>query len=171
MRFDMTLPFPGQRALLAQRWQAMPSRDRLAITLLALFMLLVVLYLGLWLPAERRVEQAKTYFEQQRALNLYLQSRAPEVRGLQDRPAQASVDPARLQGVVTSTAAEQGLAVERLDNEGEAGVQVSLQPAPFPQLLRWFLQLQEQGVSIQEAGLDRAEEGRVAARLSLKAGS
>lgn len=166
-----TLPFSTQRDALAQRWQAMPPRDRLALALLGGFLLLVLLYLGFWRPAERRLEQARTHFEQQRQLHAYLQARAPEARTRQAQPTRSTVDPAHLQGVVTASAAEQGLSIERLDNEGEAGVQASLQPAPFPQLLRWFVHLQEQGVNIQEAGLDRSDQGQVTARLSLKAGS
>src|SRR3990167_3210198 len=57
---------------------------------------------------------------------------------------------------------------ERLDNSGDGALQLNLQPAPFAQLLRWFTVLQEQGVQIAEAGLDRAEDNKVAARLSLR---
>ena len=78
------------------------------------------------------------------------------------------LDPARLQGLVTASATEQGLAVERMDSEGDGSVQVSLQAAPFAQLLRWFAVLEEQGVQIVEAGLDRSEENKVAARLTLR---
>jgi general secretion pathway protein M len=35
-------------------------------------------------------------------------------------------------------------------------------------LLRWFSVLQEQGVQIAEAGLDRSEANQVAARLSVR---
>ncbi|MNF17653.1 General secretion pathway, M protein [compost metagenome] len=50
-------------------------------------------------------------------------------------------------------------------------MQVNLQPAAFPNLLRWFGVLEGQGVRIDEAGLNRNEDGRVTARVSLKAGS
>jgi general secretion pathway protein M len=156
---------------LAQRWEALPPRDRLALAGLGLFALLVLLYLAVWRPAERQRAAAQDYFLQQRDLNAYLESRAPLARNLQRRPqAQAQVDAAHLQGFVTSSAEEQGLAVERLDNAGE-GVQVNLQPASFATLLQWFEQLQAQGVRITEAGLDRTADDRVTARLVLQAGS
>ena len=79
-----------------------------------------------------------------------------------------TLDPARLQGLVTASAAEQGLAIERLDTEGLGVVQVSLQPVAFAQLLRWIQALEGQGVRVEEAGLDRAEENRVTARLNLR---
>lgn len=168
--FNQGLQLQWQRSSLAQRWRALPSRDRLALLVLGAFLTLVLGYLLLWQPAARAAQAARSAFEEQRSLHAYLQSRAPELRGRQLQP-RASVDPARLQGLVTASAAEQGLAIERLDAEGQGAVQVSLQPAPFEQLLRWLQALEGQGVGIEEAGMERRDEGRVAARLTLRAGS
>ena len=88
-------------------------------------------------------------------------------RSLASRP-QVSIEPARLQGLVTASAGVQGLTIERLDSDSDGALQVSVQPAPFAQLLRWFAALEAQGVQIAEAGLDRAEDSKVAARLSLR---
>lgn len=168
--FNQGLQLQWQRSTLAQRWQRLSPRDRLALLALAAFLALVLFYLLLWQPAARGVQSARSAFEEQRSLHAYLQSRAPELRGRELRP-RTSVDPARLQGLVTASAAEQGLAIERVDAEGYGAVQVSLQPAPFEQLLRWLQSLEGQGVRIEEAGLERRDEGRVAARLGLRAGS
>jgi general secretion pathway protein M len=158
-----------QRSPLALRWQGLPARDRLALMALSVFLLLVLFYLALWQPAQRHAQDARAAFEEQRALYAYLQSRAPQMQG-RDLQSRASLDPARLQGVVTASAAEQGLVIERLDTEGFGAVQVNLQPVAFAQLLRWIEALEEQGIRVEEAGLDRAEENRVTARLSLRAG-
>lgn len=152
---------------LAQRWQHLARRERLMLGLLAVFLLGTLLYLGVWRPVSSQKVEALRYLEQQRELHGYLQVRAPEVMDLQRRPA-VSLDPARLQGLVTASATEKGLAVERLDSEGSGGVQVSLQPAGFDRLLSWFGDLQAQGVRIEEAGLDRQGDGRIAARLTLR---
>ena len=154
---------------LLARWQQLPSRDRLALGLLGGFLLLVLLYLALWRPASQHLDQARSYLQQQRALHAYLQAHAPQVRAAQGRP-QADLDPATLQGLVTASAASQGLNIERLDNQGDGGLQVSLQPTDFPRLLRWLIGLQEQGVQVEEAGLERAQEGLVSSRLLLRAG-
>lgn len=156
-----------ERSLLVQRWRALAPRDRLSLTCLALFVLLVLLYLVLWQPAQQRLASARSAFETQRELHAYLQSRAPLARSLASKP-QVSIEPARLQGLVTASAAAQGLAIERLDSDGGGVLQVSVQPASFAQLLRWFAALEAQGVQIAEAGLDRAEDSKVAARLSLR---
>lgn len=158
-----------QRSPLAQRWQVLPARDRAALLILGLFLLVVVLYLGLWQPAHRYAHDARADFEQQRALHAYMLGRAPEVRG-QDQSPRPVVDAARLQGLVTASAAEQGLVIERLDAESAGAVQVSLQPVAFDQLLRWLQVLEGQGVRVEEAGLERREQGQVASRLILRAG-
>lgn len=158
-----------QDSALARRWRDLPPRDRLALSLLAAFLGAVLLYLLLWQPVQQRLDGARTAFEQERALYAYLQENAPLARSVALKP-QVNLDPARLQGLVTASAAEQGLAIERLDSDGEGALQVSLQAAPFTQLLRWLDVLQEQGVRISEAGLDRAEENRVSTRLTLRTG-
>ena len=137
---------------LTARWQGMPARDRLALVLLGGFLALVLLYLLLWRPVSQNLEQARSFLQQQRALHAYLQEHAPQVRSLQGRP-QVSIDATALQGLVTGSAASQGLNVERLDN-----------------LLRWLVSLEEQGVRVDEAGLERAEKGLVTTRLLLRAG-
>lgn len=153
---------------LGTRWQAMPPRDRLALSLLGGFLLLVLLYLLAWRPVSQNLEQARSFLQQQRALNSYMQAHAPEVRAVQGRP-QVSLDPARLQGLVTASSASQGLNVERLDNQGDGSLQVNLQSTEFTRLLRWLVSLEEQGVRVVEAGLERADKGLVNSRLLLSA--
>src|SRR5690606_1082766 len=125
----------------------------------------------LWRPVVERAEVAREYYQQQRELNGYMTRRAPEARAVQSTPQTTSVDPARLQSFVTGSAAEHGLSIERLDNDGGGGLQVSLQSTPFVDLLDWLADLEQQGVRIDEAGLDRAEPGRVSVRLVLRAGT
>ena len=156
-----------ESSLPMQRWRALPPRDRLALGLLGGFLLLVLLYLMVWRPAQTGALQAREYYQQERELNAYLQANAGRARGAQAAP-QESIDASRLQGFVTRSAAEHGLSIERLDNQGAGGLQVNLQPVAFADLLRWFVELEAVGVRIDEAGLDRAEQGKVSARLTLR---
>ena len=156
-----------EQSPLVRRWQQLAPRERTALAALTIFLLAVLLYLLLWRPAEQARTSARHYFEQQRELNAYLQAQAPQVRSAGERPV-ATVDPAQLQGLVTASAEQQGLTVERLDGEGEGGVQVALRPAAFASLLRWIADLDRRGVRVEEAGLDGAGDGRVAARLTLR---
>ncbi|XXF08311.1 type II secretion system protein M [Pseudomonas sp. D2-3] len=156
-----------EQSLLLQRWRTLAPREQFSLGSLGAFLFLVLLYFLVWLPAEQRLVAARSAFEIQRELNAYLHSRAPEVRSVAGAEL-VRIDPVRLQGLVTTSAATQGLTIERLDNSADGVLQLDLQPAPFAQLLRWFSVLQEQGIEIAEAGLDRAEDSKVTARLSLR---
>jgi general secretion pathway protein M len=137
--------------LLAQVSGALVPRERLALGSLGVFLLLVVLYVLLWQPAQQHLLSARSAFEAQRELNAYLHSQAPAACHLLSSP-QQTIDPARLQGTVTATSATQGLTIERLGNGGDGTLQPNLQPAPFVQLLRWFTVLQEQGCKSPKLG-------------------
>lgn len=124
-QFHERLRAQAETSQLAIRWRGLPARDRLALLWLGAFLLLVVLYLALWRPAERHLQSARQYFTEQRALHAYIQQQAPNVRQADAAAPQAQIDPAALQGMVTASAAQAGLSVERLDNEGEGAVQVA----------------------------------------------
>lgn len=150
------------------RWQAMPERDRLALSLLAGFLALVLLYLLMWRPISQNLQQARDFLQQQRTLNAYMKANAPQIQTGTDI-VQATVEPAQLQGVVTGSAASAGVSVERLDSQGDGALQVALQPLEFPRLLSWLTSLEAQGVGVDEASLERVEQGRVSSSLLLRA--
>ena len=58
----------------------------------------------------------------------------------------------------------------RLDNDGSSGLLISLAKAPFEPLLLWLSELQSQGVRLSEVNFDKAETGKVDAKVTLQAG-
>lgn len=153
---------------IAQRWQHLPSRERLALTLLAGFLALVLLYVMVWQPVVKRLERAREYYQSQQVLYTYIQENAPKARGL--GTAKVVLAPEQLQGLVTTSAQQRGLSLERLDNDGSSGLLISLAKAPFEPLLLWLTELQSQGVRLSDVNLDRAETGKVDAKVTLQAG-
>lgn len=151
-----------------QRWQQLQPRERLAVAALGLFLLLALLYLLLWQPVALNARNARSQYLQQRDLHLYLQANADQARQLSGQT-QASLAPEQLQGLVTQTAQQKGLLIERFDS-GDEGLQISLPQAPFALLLRWLNELQAQGVQLVDVSLTRGAPGKVDARLTLKAG-
>ena len=94
------------------------------------FPLLVLLYLLLWRLVSQNLEQARGFLQQQRAPHAHLQgARAPQVRAPQASSRSVSTPPRW--GLITGSASGQGLNIERLDNQGDGGLQVSLQPTDF----------------------------------------
>ncbi|WP_241364380.1 type II secretion system protein GspM [Pseudomonas aeruginosa] len=93
-QFHERLRAQAETSQLAIRWRGLPARDRLALLWLGAFLLLVVLYLALWRPAERHLQSARQYFTEQRALHAYIQQQAPNVRQADAAAPQAQIDPA-----------------------------------------------------------------------------
>lgn len=152
-----------QLSPLGQRWQQLPPRDRLALLGLGAFMAVVLIYLALWLPLQRDLQQSRAWYSQQRELHAYVLAHADQARQL---AGQQQIDAEALHGLVTRSAQERGLSIERVDSDA-TGVQVNLAPAPFANLLAWLQQLQSEGVRFADVSLERGDNGRVLARLSL----
>ncbi|EKM97216.1 general secretion pathway protein M [Stutzerimonas degradans] len=153
-----------------RRWQRLPPRDRLALGLLAAFLVALLFYLWLWLPAQRHAADAREHYQAQRELYAYLQQNSELARqmGRSDRVALA---PEELQGLVTQSAQQSNLRIESFDSGADGGLQVSLPGASYTLLLRWLAELQALGVNVGEVSLERAGEGQVDARVGLRAGS
>ena len=52
-----------------QRWQRLAPRERTSLSLLGAFLLAVLFYLWLWLPAQRQAAAARDYYQAQRELH------------------------------------------------------------------------------------------------------
>ena len=167
LSFSHQLQQRARLSPLGQRWQQLPPRDRFALLGLGFFLLMALIYLALWQPLQRDLQQSRDWYSQQRDLYAYLLAHADEARQLAGNP-QQQIDAEALHGVVTRSAQERGLSIERVDSDA-TGVQVNLAPAPFANLLAWLQQLQAEGVRFADVSLERGDNGRVLARLSLAA--
>jgi general secretion pathway protein M len=163
--FSARLQMQVSSSPLWQRWQQLPARDRLALTGLAAFFAIVLVYVLLWQPVQQHLKASRNWYAQQSELHSYLLAHADEARQAASTP-QQQVDPQALQGLVTSTAQAAGLSIERVDSDA-SGMQVNLAPSDFANLLPWLQQLQSKGVAFGEVSLERAENSLVLARLSL----
>lgn len=152
-----------------QRWQQLPPRDRLALTVLGVFFALLVVYAFIWLPLDRKLESATARYRQESELLAYLQAQAPMLRTLAKRE-RSSLGPEQLQGLITSSAQKRGLVLERLDSEGSGRLLVSLAQVPFERLIVWLRDIEKKGVTLLEIGLERNGAGRVDARLTVGVG-
>lgn len=150
---------------LRHRWQQLLPRERLALSVLFLFLVLMVLYQLLWQPAWRELREASSYYQQQHELHAYLLQHAGRARKLEAQP-NVSLPGEQLQGLVTSTAQRHGLRIERLDRD-VAALQVALAQAAFESLVGWLDELQAMGIELLEVSLRRTSSGQVEARLSL----
>ena len=152
------------------RWQRLQPRERLSLTLLGAFLLVVLFYLLLWQPAQQRVRQARADFQQERQLYGYLEQNTELARQM-SRSQAVSLAPEQLQGLVTQSAQQRGLVIESFDIGNDGSLLVALPGASYAALLRWFEELQTAGASLAEVSISRVGEGVVDARVSFRAGS
>lgn len=152
------------------RWQRLQPRERLSLGLLLAFLLALLLYLLLWQPAQQRLADARSHFEEQRDLYAYLQQNTELARQMA-RGGPPLLAPEELQGLVTRSAQQRGLLVESFDSGADGGLQVSLPGASYAMLLHWFDELQAAGAMLAEVSISRVGDGLVDARLTLRPGA
>jgi len=152
------------------RWQRLQPRERLSLGLLLAFLLAVVGYLLLWQPAQQRLAEARSHFQEQRQLYAYLEQNTELARQLAGTT-RTLLAPDQLQGLVTQSAQQRGLLVESFDSGGDGSLQVTLPGASYAMLLQWFNELQAAGASLAEVSISRVGDGVVDARLTVRPGA
>jgi len=156
-----------QDSPLWQRWQRLSVREQGVLRLSGVVMLGLLGYCLLWQPVMLRLEDARQAYLHDREVFQYMQRNAGLIRRSSEA-SEGTLLAQQLQGVVTRSAQQQGLSVERFENESGGGLSVVLSQASFVSLLQWMEKLQGDGVVLAEVMLARAGDGRVDARLSLK---
>lgn len=166
---------PSVGKLVAQ-YDQLPKRDQQALTVLVVAVFLGVLYFAVWSPVTSFHDEAVASKERAAELVAWMQSNEPVIRRLSDSgagAATASVDvPAdgrALMGLVTRSARETGLTLQRFEPSGDSAIRVWLDAAPYSEVAAWLEMLNgKHGVVIDQAALDRADDpGRVSVRLTL----
>ncbi|GGE78639.1 hypothetical protein GCM10011533_33720 [Streptosporangium jomthongense] len=166
---------PAVGKLIAQ-YDQLPRRDQQALTVLAIAVFLGFLYFAVWNPVASFHDQAAASKENASELLAWMQSNEAVIRRLSDSsagPASATgevpADGRALMGLVTRSARESGLTLQRFEPSGENAIRVWLEAVPYSQVAAWLEMLNgKHGVVIDQAALDRAgEPGRVSVRLTL----
>ncbi len=155
-------------------WDGLRPRERLMVSTAAVITALTVFYLALWEPLHQRNEQLRARLAEQRALLVWMEERAAEVRALRGGPAPGRLPAGdSLLGVIDRTARGADLKgrVSRIEPDGEDGVRVWLDGVAFDALVRWLARLQRQyGLTAASAVIDREGPGKVSARLVIRGG-
>lgn len=139
------------------------ERERLALSLLALLLGLVLTWTLLWQPQRAALQDAERQYRDELRLAADLQ-RMPASSSGQHR---TTINSGDLPGLVARTSAEANLNLERLDNQQQGRVNLSLSGS-LADLLTWLQQLGEQGVEVISANLEVNPMAHVRARLVLE---
>lgn len=143
-------------APLQQRWALLEEREQRALGLLLVALLAFALW-GLWLASHRAAQKAEQQFASGRALLQELQQATPA----------ATLAGGSVLRIASDAAAASGLALSRIEPQGDGGVRVWLEKADFNAVARWLATLAGQGVRLEQAQVEKQAEGGVSAQFTL----
>ena len=141
-------------APLRQRWMQLSGAEQRALRLLGGFLAVVVFVYGIWLPSQHAAESARATYENSRELLLWMQSAAARLEG-----GPASAAGGSVLAVVSNQASSSGLALSRIEPEGDTRVRVWLEKADFNLVAGWLGKLAGQGVRLDEVQVEKQGEG------------
>jgi len=151
--------------------ESLQPRERWMVFGCAAFVALVVLYLAVLRPLYGGVSRAETRIQEKRQLLADIKSAAAQVRS-GGRTVRVINTNQSLVVVVDQTTRKSGLAgvLKRNQPNGENGIRVRFDDAPFDQVLSWLGNVQDDyGLSIVSASFDGgAQIGQVTANLVLE---
>ncbi len=151
--------------------ESLQPRERWMVFGCAAFVALVVLYLAVLRPLYGGVSHAETRIQEKRQLLADIKSAAAQVRS-GGRAVRVIDTSQSLVVVVDQTTRKSGLAgvLKRNQPNGENGIRVRFDDAPFDQVLSWLGNVQgDYGLSIVSASFDGgAQIGQVTANLVLE---
>lgn len=166
---------PAVGKLIAQ-YDQLPRRDQQALSVLAIAVLLGILYFAVWTPAVEFHDEALGERQRSAELLTWLDANRDSLErlssaggGQSDSTANAPEDGRALMALVTRSASEAGLSLQRFEPSGDDAIRVWLDGAPFTQVASWLEQLNTgHGVQIDQASMDRQNDpGMVSVRLTL----
>lgn len=163
---------PAVGKLIAQ-YDQMPRRDQQALTVLGIAILLALLYFAVWRPAAAFHEDGVSARENAEDLLAWIESNRSTIERLATQGGATRTNAPEsgraLMSLVTSSASEAGLSLQRFEPSGNDAIRVWLENAPFTEVAGWLENLTtEHGVIIDQAALDRREApGLVSVRLTL----
>ena len=166
---------PAVGKLIAQ-YDQLPRRDQQALSVLAVAVLLGILYFGIWRPATDFHNDAVESRERATELLAWLEANRQSLERLSSASSSQGgagsdtpVDGRALMALVTRSASESGLSLQRFEPSGENAIRVWLEGAPFTEVASWLERLSaSHGVQIDQASMDRQNDpGIVSVRLTL----
>lgn len=150
-------------------WAAHSSRDRLVISILALAALLVIGWLGVWRPLVGAADSMRENHALAVERHAAIVARVAEYQALQARGAHAAASSAaRLDLILSQSAAEQGFTLSRNDAVGDNQASIAIASATAPALFTWLGTLETQGILSSELSIRPNANGTVALTATLR---
>lgn len=148
-------------APLRKRWVQLAPRERLSVTVLGVCVLLTILVFGIWMPSHRAAEKARMAHDSNRELLLWMKANADRARSVPSASGESVL------GSVNGAAGTVGLALSRIEPEGDQAVRVWVERGDFNTVAKWLAQLSASGIVATEAQVEKQATGGVSGRFTL----
>lgn len=150
-------------------WAAHSSRDRFVISILGLAVAVVIGWLGVWRPLVNALDTARESHAFAVERHAGIAVRVDEYQALQARGSHAATaSAARLDLILSQSAAEQGFIFSRNDAAGDNQASIAIASATAPTLLNWLDALESQGIMSSELSIRPNANGTVAVTATLR---
>lgn len=164
------------RSALNTRWKALEPRQRWWLVIVAIALLALAIYRGLWNPWQRSLERLSVEVPEARAQLAWMRAALPRLQALRAaasrRPAAAIAPGVSLLEAVEQTLAAHRPLAEQIRSEplGTNAVRVTFDKVVFEELLAWLAELgQQEAVRLETLDVERTPSpGRVHASLVLR---
>lgn len=149
-------PLQQTRRYAAARWHALPPRDRLALQVMALFLVALGFWFGAWMPVRDALQAARANLAAEQQLQTHLRANASRlVAGGQ---VAAQMNATDLSAMLAASAGKHGLSIALLQPRPDQRIAVTLSGHPSA-VVAWLEELQNAGVAMTELTLAQGEDG------------
>lgn len=154
-------------------YRNLPTRDRRALLVGGVALLLTLFYVMIWQPLHTFRDDSQSALERNQKLYSWMQDASSKAiaLGAGNSSAKPVSDGRSLLGVVDTTLRQARLNKEakRIEPDGDKRVRVWMEQVPFDAMVRWLGKLEtSRGIAVLEMRVDdKAANGRVDARLTL----
>lgn len=156
-----------------QWFNSLPSKEQWMVSATGTLIIITLFYLIIWEPIHVGLSSEQQKQQSQKEVLLWMQNAAEEVKGLRSSGGVTIRDknkPATL--VIEQTITNAGLkpSVKKIESSGKNGARVTLNEAPFNQVMVWLNTLaKHNGIQVVSANIERTDKpGSANARLTLE---
>jgi len=152
---------------LIKHYNELEKRERAALLSLSIFLFGVLLYAGIWSPANRYALESQIDHDRSLELLTYLKSTESKARSTLENKSAGDRAGQSLLSSVSRSARTVGVNPSRLQPEGSEAVSVWFDEVAFTKLMLLLERLESgQGIVVQQISIDRRDvPGQVSARL------
>ncbi|NOQ89123.1 MAG: hypothetical protein GQ550_09385 [Gammaproteobacteria bacterium] len=155
-------------------FSSLPQKERWMVSGTGLLIFVTLFYLIIWEPVHICLQEERQKQQSQQEILLWMQQAATEVKTLRASGGRSTIrdknKPITL--VIEQTINNAGLktSVKKIESSGNTGARVTLDEAPFNQILVWLNTLStHNGIQVISANIERGTKpGRANARLSFE---